>query len=151
MPRRWGRRLTAALAMASAALFATASLTPASATTQGCTYTGFMDLGKYVCGTVFGSGLRVDKVQVIRGKFEVDTGVLVPLPISDYRAEVKFTYPNGSSTTILSSTHYGDWWAGRATRTIDVGNTFPDGTVACLSFYENINDLQGTVCKKIHN
>ena len=124
-----------ALGLAATGLLVPASLAPASANADSCTYISIPY--DYVCGSITGSGLNVRSATVSRGKFPGGS-------IKDYRAEARFTYPNGSSTTIISSTHYGKSYV-RASRTINVNLTFPQGTRACLSFFES-GSLQDTVC-----
>ncbi len=73
-------------AVAAAALVAGAGASTAGATADGCTYTEFPH--EYVCATVHGKKLNVEKVVVIRGK--LPAGV-----IDDYHAEVNVYTPAG--------------------------------------------------------
>jgi hypothetical protein len=140
--RRPARRLAGLLAggLAAGALVLGAGAGTAVAHADGCTYTDIPDA--YVCAVVHGAKLRVDSVDVSRGKFPGGT-------IRDYHAEVTVRSPRGSLFTYRSGTHEGKTYT-RAYMTVDVGGWFPDGSRLCATFFEG-GDAQDTVCFRIHD
>lgn len=132
--RRTARRLLAATAGAAAALtFSLATAPQAAASAGGCTAsTG----PGYVCVNVDGSGLRVNKGNVVRTK---------PDGICNYRAALVAKYPGKSDTYYWGSYHNGCVY-GRAYVDVTVQWTFADGVRICGYFYEGGTLQPGQPC-----
>ena len=132
--------LLAAGGLAAGAMALGAGATTAAASAEGCTYTDVPNA--YVCAQVHGKKLRVDTVDVSRGKFPGGT-------ISDYHAEVTVRSRAGGFWWFRSGTREGKSYT-RAYMTVDVNRSFPDGSKLCGSFFEG-GQLQDTVCFRIHD
>ncbi len=127
-------------AVAAAALVAGAGASTAGATADGCTYTEFPH--EYVCATVHGKKLNVEKVVVIRGK--LPAGV-----IDDYHAEVNVYTPAGTQHVYRSSVRTGKRYT-RAVVTVHINRSFPDGSKICGAFFERGGWID-SACFKIHD
>ena len=140
--RRPARKLAGLLAgaIAAGAVAFGSGVSTAAAEADGCTYTDVPYA--YVCGVVHGEKLRVDTVDVVRGKYPGGT-------IKDYHAEVTIRSPRGSVWTYRSGTHEGKSYT-RAYMTVEIGGWFPDGSKLCGTFFES-GDPQDTVCFGIHD
>jgi hypothetical protein len=140
--RRPARRLAGLLAggLAAAGIALGAGAGTALASADGCTYTDIPY--DYVCAVVHGEKLRVDSVDVSRGRFYGGG-------IRNYHAEVTIRSPRGSLFTYRSGTHEGKTYT-RAYMTVGVGGWFPDGSRLCATFFED-GAAQDTVCFRIHD
>ena len=127
-------------AVAAAALVAGAGASTAGATADGCTYTEFPH--EYVCATVHGKKLNVEKVVVIRGK--LPAGV-----IDDYHAEVNVYSPAGRQYVYRSGVRTGKRYT-RAVVTVHINRSFPDGSKICGAFFERGGWID-SACFKIHD
>jgi hypothetical protein len=136
-----GPRLTAAAAaaVAAAACILWLGAEPASASSQGCTYTKFPT--HYVCFSINGISNYVSSFAVIRGKLDADND------ICNHRARVRVTAPSGRTWTYWTARRPG-CQIFRVVRSISVRRTYPSGSRACGSFYEN-GVLQDTACNWI--
>ncbi|MFE5719011.1 hypothetical protein [Streptomyces erythrochromogenes] len=122
---RTARRLFASAASVAAAFaFSLATAPQAAATAGGCTTsTG----PGYVCVNVYGSGLRVDKGNVVRTK---------PDGICNYRAALVAKYPGRADTYYWGNYHHGCVY-GRAYVDVTVQWTFGSGVRLCGYFYDS--------------
>jgi hypothetical protein len=135
---RPGRALIAAAA--AAALVAGAGAGTAAGSADGCTYTEFPH--EYVCASVTGKKLHVEKVEVVRGK--LPAGV-----IDDYHGEANVYTPDGRHLVFRSSLRTGKRYA-RAHVTIRIGRSFPDGSKICGAFFERGSWID-SACFRIHD
>jgi len=146
-PFRHLRRTTLVMALAAVGVTAmtmTVDTPTASASSTGCTYTSFPN--EYVCFTINAKGTNVDSFVVIRGKAPTFSE---PLKwVCKYEASVKVVAPNGN-TSIWPSRYHGPCVFARAEVTIKSSHSFPSGSRACGSFYEN-KVRQDTACNRIH-
>jgi hypothetical protein len=141
--RRAGLAATLVLAVAVAVLAMSLKPSPsAAAMVDGCTYTSFPF--HYVCTQIHGGGLYVDKFVVVRGK-----GNPADHSVCNFQGKVTVKAPDGRIWRYASSYRPG-CQLGRATRTITVNRTYPNGSRACGSFYENAV-LQDTACLRIYS
>ena len=127
-------------ALAAATLVAGAGASTAAADADGCTYTEFPH--EYVCATVHGKKLNVEKVEVIRGK--LPAGV-----IDDYHAEVNVYTPAGRHLVSRSSVRTGKRYT-RARVTVHINRSFPDGSKICGAFFERGGWID-SACFRIHD
>jgi hypothetical protein len=129
-----------AAAALSLALLGTAGTGTAAADASGCTYTSFP--AEYVCGNVYGDGLHVDEVEVIRGKLE-------GAAIYDLHGKAKVETPGGSEYWFSGDTVEGKTF-GRQYVTVEVNQSFPDGSKICARAYER-GEYVDAACFDIHD
>ncbi|MDX6554432.1 MAG: hypothetical protein QOD86_627 [Miltoncostaeaceae bacterium] len=140
-PLRTGRPARALIGAATAAaLVVGVGAGTAAASADGCTYTEFPH--EYVCASVTGKKLNVEKVEVVRGK--LPAGV-----IDDYHGEANVYTPAGKHYVFTSSVRTGKRYT-RAHVTIRINRSFPNGSKICGAFFERDSWID-SACFKIHD